>query len=84
MQIRLSPEREAALTALAQERGRDPSELADEAVARFLADQAWVDETRTRIEEGWRQSELGQVVDGEESRRRLDARHADRLARPQR
>jgi predicted transcriptional regulator len=83
--VHFTPELEARLTLSAEQQGRNTDELVQEVLAQYLADEArfsmtvenWSDEdwraAAADIEEGFLQSERGELVDGDEARREIDA-----------
>jgi predicted transcriptional regulator len=80
MEVHLSSDVQAKLAHSAARQGRDAAELVQEALARYLADEArlveamesWTDEERraamSHIEEGFLQAERGELIYGAQAR----------------
>lgn len=72
MEIQLTPERQAQLAEWARRQGRDPSEVADEALAKYLED---VEEFAEAVERGRDAAREGAVMDHEAVGRMLASRY---------
>ena len=83
MEIRLTPEREAQLEAVARRQGKDAATVANEALASWLDYQDWAGEARQKIEEAWRQADDPHTawLTPEESRADLERRKEQWLKR---
>ncbi|MGH9627138.1 MAG: CopG family ribbon-helix-helix protein [Bryobacteraceae bacterium] len=79
MEVFLTPEQEAQLELLAVRVQRPKSELVNDAIGSYLEYDRWVHEAREKVEIGYRQALRGELIDGEESRRRLRQRRNDSL-----
>lgn len=77
MEVRLKPETEARLHALAEQSGRSPDDLVQDAMAGYLAEVA---ETREMLDKRYDDIVSGRVksVDGEQSFARLHGKSRDR------
>jgi predicted transcriptional regulator len=86
MELRIAPELEEQLQKSAATQGRDAEELVQEALVRYLAEEAWQesgftegwsDEDRpdasAHIEEGFLQAERGELIDGDQARLEIQA-----------
>lgn len=74
--VRIRPDLAAGLEELAKATGRSTSELAEEALAGYLAHQRWAGE---HVREGLRQADAGELIPDEEVWARLDERLAEGL-----
>ena len=84
MEIQLRPAHEARLAEEAAGKvGTWPMSQVTR-ITSWLAELEWRSEARLKIEEGWRQSEAGEVVDGESARREMEARQERMLAQSRR
>lgn len=83
MEVHLTPDLEEKLVHSAANQGRDVDELVQEALARYLMDEArffegagcWPDDGRlaaiSHIEEGFLQAERGELIDGDRARQEI-------------
>ena len=81
MEVHFPPDVQERLVHSAAKQGRNPDELVQEVLARYLADEArffeavesWTDEERqaamSHIEEGFLQAECGELINGTQARR---------------
>jgi len=85
MEVHFAPDLQEKLERSAAKQGRDADELVQEALARYLADEArylgyvdgWTDDERlaamSHIEEGFLQAERGELIDSDQARREIQA-----------
>jgi predicted transcriptional regulator len=85
MEVHLAPDLQEKLEHSAAKQGRDAGELVQEALARYLEDEAryfefaagWTDDERlaamAHIEEGFLQAERGELIDSDRARREIQA-----------
>jgi predicted transcriptional regulator len=85
MIVNIAPDLQEKLEQRAAQQDRDPEELVQEALTRYLAEEAqyfeamedWTDDERqaamSHIEEGFLQAERGELIDGEQARREMEA-----------
>jgi predicted transcriptional regulator len=85
MEVHFPPDVQEKLAHSAAKQGRDADELIRDVLIRYLADEArffeavegWTDEERqaaiSHIEEGFLQAERGELVDGVQARREIQA-----------
>ena len=85
MEVHFTPDVQAKLAHSAAQQGRDADELVQEVLAQYLADEArlseavdsWTYEERPaamfHIEEGFLQAERGDLIDGAQARREIQA-----------
>jgi predicted transcriptional regulator len=79
MELTLSPDLQAKLTRIAQQRGVDAHALAREAIERFVDYDDWF---VREVEKGLAQIERGEILSHDEVGARLDKRLADKPPRP--
>jgi predicted transcriptional regulator len=85
MEVHIAPDLQEQLEQTAARQGRDAEELVQEALARYLAEEAlyseaqegWTDDERqaamSHIEEGFLQAERGELIDGDQARHEIEA-----------
>lgn len=83
MEVHLTPDVQEKLVHSAAKQGRDPNELVQDVLARYLADEArffetvesWTHKERqaavSHIEEGFLQAERGELIDGAQAGREI-------------
>ncbi len=81
MDVVLSPDQEKRLDQLAARAGLPKHELVREAIGSYLDYENWVSDTRAKIDEGYAQAQQGDLIDGEEAKRRLRNSHEAFLQR---
>jgi predicted transcriptional regulator len=67
--IRLTPERMMQLEGYARQSGKDPAEIADEALAKYLDYEQWF---ICQVEEGLAAADRGELLEHDEVVRRID------------
>jgi predicted transcriptional regulator len=70
--ITLKPERIAALELYAQQHGKEPAEVLDDALAKFLDYETWVSDA---VDEGLAAADRGEFVEHEDVRKLIDSRY---------
>ena len=70
MEVHFNPDLEKKLEALAAQSGREADELVQDVVAGYFDELA---EVRSHIEEGFSQAERGELIDGVQARREIQA-----------
>jgi predicted transcriptional regulator len=70
MEVHLNPDTEKKLRDLAAQSGRGTDELVEDAVAGYFDD---VLQVRQHIEEGYSQAQRGELIDGDQARREIQA-----------
>ena len=70
--MQIKPEQAAALEQYAQQHGKQPDDVLDDAVARFLEYETWFAEA---VEEGLRAADRGEFIDHRDFRTRIDSRY---------
>lgn len=85
MEVHIAPDLQEQLMQTAARQGRGAEELIQEALARYLAEEAqcfeamegWTDDERleamSHIEEGFLQAERGELIDGDQAWREIEA-----------
>jgi predicted transcriptional regulator len=68
----VKPERMAALEQYAQQHGKEPAEVLDDALAKFLDYETWFTQA---VEEGIAAADRGEFVEHEDVRKRIDSRY---------
>jgi predicted transcriptional regulator len=71
MEIALTPERQAQLEEYARLHGKEPSEVAEDALARYLDYEEWF---LRAVDEGIAEADRGEFIEHDDVRRMIDER----------